>query len=57
VQDGDEVGDVGRRDFVDAARPEEGEDTVELDAMADRRAVGNVDARGPPALGRRVRRR
>ncbi len=44
VEGSDELGDVGRSDLVDAARAEEREDAGELDAVADRCPVGDVDA-------------
>ena len=42
--------DVGGRDLVDAAGAEQRQDAGELDAMADRGSVGDVDPRGAPPL-------
>ena len=44
VEGRDELGDVGRGDLVDAPGAEERQDTGELDAVADRGSVGDVDA-------------
>lgn len=53
----DELGDVARRDLIDAARAKEREDAAELNAMPDRGSVRDVDPRGTPAFGRLGERR
>ena len=52
MQFADELGHVGRREVVDAARSKQGEDAAELDTMPHGRPVGHVDARLTPALSR-----
>ena len=44
MEGGDELGDVGRSDLVDAVGAEEWEDAGELNAVADRCPIGDVDA-------------
>ncbi len=51
VEGGDERGDIGRRDLVDPAGAEQRQEAPELDAVPDGGRLGDVDARGAPALG------
>jgi hypothetical protein len=46
-----ELGDVGRRDLVCAARAEAREDPAEVDPVRRSGALRDVDSRAPPALG------